>query len=636
MKDYGFIRVSAAVPQVRVAAVSHNVSEICRLGEEAEARQVSIVVFPELAVTGATCADLFRNSRLIEAAEDGIAQIVRFSSGRNLVIAAGAPVLVRGKLYSCAVIIRDGRIAGIVPKTYVSAENRRWFAAGTDIQDNGPVMFAGQECEMAADMHFRLGKATFAVELGEDLYAPAPPSSYHASAGADMILHLSAECEILGSRARSMETLAQHSRRTSSIYVHASAGSGESTQDQVYSGGASVWENGCLLAENERFLRSSFTVADADLEGIMNCRMKSASFDGEPQYCVCLGEGPETDFEKELCRNAEPHPFMPDAMADSLSRDALAIQVAGLAKRISHINCKSVVMGISGGLDSTLALLVAALAFDVTGLPREGITGVTMPGFGTTSRTRNNAWDLMKALGITCMEIPIGPAVEQHFKDIDHDPSVHDATYENSQARERTQILMDLANMKGGIVIGTGDMSELALGWATYNGDHMSMYGVNAGVPKTMVRNIVDWAARNRFSDESAKGRTVREILSDILDTPISPELLPASADGSIAQVTEDLVGPYELHDFFLYNMVEMGYAPQKIYFLARKAFAGAYDDLTIKKWLKTFIGRFFSQQFKRSCMPDGPQVCSVSLSPRGGWMMPSDAWSSEFLAALE
>ena len=293
-------------------------------------------------------------------------------------------------------------------------------------------------------------------------------------------------------------------------------------------------------------------------------------------------------------------------------------------------------MGISGGLDSTLALLVAALAFDVTGLPREGITGVTMPGFGTTSRTRNNAWDLMKALGITCMEIPIGPAVEQHFKDIDHDPSVHDATYENSQARERTQILMDLANMKGGIVIGTGDMSELALGWATYNGDHMSMYGVNAGVPKTMVRNIVDWAARNRFSDESAKGRTVREILSDILDTPISPELLPASADGSIAQVTEDLVGPYELHDFFLYNMVEMGYAPQKIYFLARKAFAGAYDDLTIKKWLKTFIRRFFSQQFKRSCMPDGPQVCSVSLSPRGGWMMPSDAWSSEFLAALE
>ena len=634
MKDYGFIRVAAAVPEVRVASVGHNVADICRLIEEAAGKEAAIVVFPELSVTGATCADLFFNRQLTKSAEEGIAGIAGFTSGKDLVVVVGAPVPVCGKLYSCAVVIKDGKVAGIVPKKCISAENRRWFASGADLTDYDVITYAGQECEISPDLHFKVGKGVFAIQVGEDVTVPEAFMSICSSA--HMVLHLSADIETLDSHKTVRESLAHLSRMTSTAYIHASAGTGESTQDNVYAGYASIWECGNLLSENERFLKSSITFADVDLEGIENRRLTSASLGQVPACCLDLGFTAETDFEKEFHRYVEPSPFLPKADMEAGCRDALAIQVSALAKRISHINCKTVIMGISGGLDSTLALLVAALAFDSTGRSRKEIIGVTMPGFGTTSRTKNNAWDLMKALGVTGMEIPIGPAVEQHFKDIDHDPSVHDATYENSQARERTQILMDLANKEGGIVIGTGDMSELALGWATYNGDHMSMYGVNAGVPKTMVRSIVAWAAANRFGNESADGRTVREILEDILGTPISPELLPAAADGTIAQVTEDLVGPYELHDFFLYSMVKMGFAPEKIYFLARKAFAGEYEDAVILKWLKTFIRRFFSQQFKRSCMPDGPQVCSVSLSPRGGWMMPSDAWSADFLSGLE
>ena len=633
MKDYGFIRVAAAVPEVRVASVSHNVAQICRLIKEAAGKEAAIVVFPELSVTGATCADLFKNRQLAKSAEDGIAAIADCTKEEDITVVAGAPVAVCGKLYNCAVIIKDGRIGGIVPQTCISADSRRWFASGTDLTDYDVITYAGQECEISPDLHFKVGKGIFAIQVGEEI--TAPESFLCTGSNAHMVLHPSADTETLGSHKAVRDNLAQHSRLNCAAYVHASAGTGESTQDHVYAGYASIWENGKPISENERFLQSSLTVADIDLEDIENMRLGSVSSCLAPTYCIDLGYTAETNFEKKFYRKVEPSPFLPKEDSEAGCRDALAIQVEGLAKRISHINCRNIIMGISGGLDSTLALLVAALAFDRTGRSRKGIIGVTMPGFGTTSRTKNNAWDLMKALGVTGMEIPIGPAVEQHFKDISHDPSVHDATYENSQARERTQILMDLANKEGGIVIGTGDMSELALGWATYNGDHMSMYGVNAGVPKTMVRSIVAWAAANNFENESAQGRTVREILMDILGTPISPELLPAAADGTIAQVTEDLVGPYELHDFFLYNMVNKGHAPDKIYFLARKAFGGEYEDAVILKWLKTFIRRFFSQQFKRSCMPDGPQVCSVSLSPRGGWMMPSDAWSTDYLAEL-
>ena len=441
------------------------------------------------------------------------------------------------------------------------------------------------------------------------------------------------------------DLLKGHSAKTLCGYVYASAGFGESTQDNVYAGAASIWENGYRLAENERYqTASSMIVADIDVEKLDGLRRKSSAFanvspigtDASTYYRSydrrSLGDPCETDYEKALYRYVEPHPFVPSEDLGYRCKEILEIQIAGLIKRLSHINCQTAVIGISGGLDSTLALLVAVMAFDRLGWPRDRIVAVTMPGFGTTVRTKSNATDLMEALGTTLREISIVPACEQHFKDIAHDPSKHDATYENSQARERTQILMDIANQTNGLVVGTGDLSEMALGWATYNGDHMSMYGVNAGVPKTLVRSLVKWAAENRFEGSSDnEGRSIRDILLDIVDTPISPELLPANEKGEIQQVTEDLVGPYELHDFFIYNFMRFGYSPEKIYFLAKKAFEGSYDEETILKWLKTFVRRFFSQQFKRSCMPDGPKVGSVGLSPRGDWDMPSDAWSTLF-----
>jgi NAD+ synthase (glutamine-hydrolysing) len=439
--------------------------------------------------------------------------------------------------------------------------------------------------------------------------------------------------------------LREHTAKTICGYVYASAGFGESTRDNVYAGAASIWENGLMLAENERYqTTSSMIIADIDIERIENLRKKSHLFcsispDGTNATSYyrlydrrSLGDAAASDFEKNLYRHIEPHPFVPAGDLDYRCREIIDIQVAGLIKRLSHINCQTAVIGISGGLDSTLALLVAVLAFDKLGWSRDRIVTVTMPGFGTTARTKNNATDLMEALGTRLREISIAAACEQHFKDISHDPSVRDATYENSQARERTQILMDIANQTGGLVIGTGDLSELALGWCTYNGDHMSMYGVNGGVPKTLVRSLVKWAAENRFEGMGgADGRSIKEILLDIVDTPISPELLPANENDEIQQVTEDLVGPYELHDFFIYNFMRCGYSPDKIFFLARKAFIDTYDEETISKWLRTFVRRFFNQQFKRSCMPDGPKVGSVGLSPRGDWDMPSDAWSTLF-----
>lgn len=670
MKNYGFIRTAAAVPAVRVADVTYNVAEICRLAGEAFEKEVSLVAFPELSLTGYSCGDLFGQSLLIKGAEDGVKKIVEYSRGKALTIVVGAPVSYRCRLYSCAIVIRNGNVKGIVPKTYITAEEGRIFASGSDFLSTevrndgamlcngkdsvregyfGEIRYAGQRCNISPNLIFGLGHSTFAIELGHDIWTPVPPSAYHVLQGAHFIVNLSADKEILMREQYRKALLREHTAKTVSGYVYASAGFGESSRDNVYAGAASIWENGSMLAENERYQTvSSMIIADMDIERIESLRKKSALFsaispdgtDAASYYRLydrrSLGDAAETDFEKKLYRHIEPHPFVPAKDLDYRCREIIEIQIAGLIRRLSHINCRTAVIGISGGLDSTLALLVAVLAFDRLGWSRDRLVTVTMPGFGTTSRTKNNATDLMEALGTNLREISIAAACEQHFKDISHDPSVRDATYENSQARERTQILMDIANQTGGLVIGTGDLSELALGWCTYNGDHMSMYGVNGGVPKTLVRSLVKWAAENRFEGMTGQdGRSIKEILLDIVDTPISPELLPANENGEIQQVTEDLVGPYELHDFFIYNFMRCGYSPDKIFFLARKAFEGSYDDATIIKWLRTFVRRFFNQQFKRTCMPDGPKVGSVGLSPRGDWDMPSDAWSTLFASDI-
>ena len=633
MKNYGFIRTAAAVPAVRVADVAYNTAEICRLSQEAFDKGASLTVFPELSLTGHSCGDLFRQSKLIKAVETAVKSIAEFTRGKAGAIVVGAPVPYRNRLYNTAVIMNNGFVKGIVPKTVINAEQSRWFASGNDFLYEGTneeITYADQLCTISPNMLFEIGDCTFAVEIGEDLWAPVPQSSHHVLQGAHIIANLSADRETLARNEYRTNLLKQHSAKTISGYVYASAGFGESTQDNVYAGASSVWENGFMLAENTRFqTESSLITADIDIERIENLRRESGVFSNVAPTAGCywkasLDAAADTDFCKKLDRYVDPHPFIPSDDASHRYKEILDIQVAGLVKRLSHINCQTAVIGISGGLDSTLALLVTALAFEKLGWDSSRIVTVTMPGFGTTVRTKNNATDLMEALGTTSREICIADACIQHFKDIEHDSSVHNATYENSQARERTQILMDIANQTNGIVIGTGDLSELALGWATYNGDHMSMYSVNGGVPKTLVRNLVKWAAENRF--ENVKG-----ILLDIVDTPISPELLPANDNGEIQQVTEDLVGPYELHDFFIYNYIRNGYSTEKIFFLAQKAFANVYDDETILKWLKTFIRRFFSQQFKRSCLPDGPAIGSVSLSPRGAWEMPSDAWSTTF-----
>lgn len=694
--DFGFVRVAAVVPRVKVADVNANVAEICRLAEDAERQEVSIAVFPELSVTGYTCADLFGQQLLIGKAEEGIKQLKSFSRGKKLTMVVGVPVRVTGNLYNCAAVIHNGKLSGLVPKIHLPGYNEfyesRWFSSGADflydteratapVYDDAKncsspaagaeIVYAGAKVNVFPNLLFNVGRSTFAIEICEDLWTPVPPSSHHALAGADIILNLSASNEVLMKHKYRHELIGQQSARTVSAYVYSSCGYGESTQDLVFSGSSMIYENGSLLAESERFMmEGTLTIADIDIEKLAVLRQKQNTFhtvspdgtrdgqDARRYVKINVCDGCQTDFEKCLKRHVEPHPFVPgfNVSIDNNSseeellkktaaisernarcREITDIQVMGLATRLAHINCKTAVIGISGGLDSTLALLVAVLAFDKLGWDRKRIIGITMPGLGTTVRTKSNAQDLMETLGVTAREIPIGKAVAQHFADIGQDPNLTDVTYENSQARERTQILMDVANKEGGIVIGTGDLSELALGWATYNGDHISMYGVNASIPKTLVKYLVGWAADNHFNENCCNAqRSVREILLDIIDTPISPELKPADNNGEIAQKTEDLVGPYELHDFFLYNMFRFGYAPSKIYYLARKAFGGVYDDAVILKWLKTFISRFFGQQFKRSCLPDGPKVGSVSLSPRGDWRMPSDAWKTMFLKDLE
>ena len=651
MKDYGFVRVAAAVPVVSLADPAENAAKICELIDRAEEKKVSLVVFPELCVTGYSCADLFGQNLLIEAAEKAVESIAGHTEGLSLAVVVGVPVRFRGHLYNCAAVLYGGKVCGIVPKIHLPNYGEfyecRWFTSGAEfMQSPAEIVYAGQNAVLGPNQIFSLGKASFAVEICEDLWTPMPPSSFHSVAGALLTVNLSASNEVIGKNGYRKELVSMQSARTRGGYVYCSAGYGESTQDLVYSGAALIAENGQILAENTRFsLSDSLIAADLDVEKLETLRQKSSTFravlpngvsDGweEGYRNVQLGATAETDFEEELLHGIDPHPFVPSGNAEALNgrcKEVTDIQVEGLLTRLAHIGCKSAVIGISGGLDSTLALLVTVQAFDRLGWSRKRIVGVTMPGYGTTDRTYRNALDLMEALGVTTREISITAACDRHFLDIGHDKAVHDVTYENSQARERTQILMDIANQTGGIVVGTGDLSELALGWATYNGDHMSMYAVNASIPKTLVRHLVRWTADNI---EGAKSRTVREILIDITETPVSPELLPAGKDGKILQVTEDLVGPYELHDFFLYNFFRFGFAPEKIQFLSEKAFAGSYDSATISKWLRTFLRRFFSQQFKRSCLPDGPKVGSVSLSPRGDWRMPSDAIARLFLDA--
>jgi NAD+ synthase (glutamine-hydrolysing) len=634
--NYGFINVAAAVPAVKVADVNYNVQQIESLIAQAEGKGAEVIVFPELSLTGYTCQDLFREQLLLDKAEEGLLMLLDFTRQLDIIAVVGMPVVIRSLLYNCAVVIQHGTILGVVPKTYLpnygEFYEKRWFASAQDLQTPADIYLAGAPLTVSAEPTlFTTGDGVnLGIEICEDVWAPIPPSNNLALAGADIILNLSASDELIGKHRYLCSLLAQQSARTISGYVYASSGFGESTQDVVYGGNAMIFENGHLLADGERFsLQPQLQIMQIDVERLRTERRMNTTFINAQRHAQArhIAARPAAQRDFELIRPVDPHPFIPrDGDMQQSCEEILNIQVAGLAKRLYHIGAQKAVIGISGGLDSTLALLVTVKTFDKLSLDRRGIIGITMPGFGTTDRTYHNAITLMKTLGVTIREISIAKAVTQHFEDIGHDINHHDTTYENSQARERTQILMDVANQQGAIVIGTGDLSELALGWATYNGDHMSMYGVNAGVPKTLIRHLVSYVA----------GEMATDVLLDIVATPISPELIPADAMGNIKQKTEDLVGPYELHDFFIYYFLRWGFTPKKIYLLAQKAFDRTYDDQTIRKWLQTFCRRFFNQQFKRSCLPDGPKVGSVSLSPRGDWRMPSDASAALWLKECE
>ena len=638
---YGYITVASSVPSVKVADVDYNVKQIESHISMANEKGAEIVLFPELSVTGYTCQDLFAQQTLIERAEVAIAKLLDFSRNLDIISIVGAPVCIGNALYNCGIIIQHGTIKGIVAKKYLPNYNefyeKRWFASSEDLADNVAVTYAGNDVLLSSHSQiFQTNDGVkFGVELCEDVWSPIPCSNDLAMAGADIIFNLSATDELIGKHNYLKSLLSQQSARLICGYVYSSCGFGESTQDVVYGGNALIWENGLLVAASSRFsFEPQLVVNQIDVEKLRSERRKNTTFiNAQRGYTADIHRMDAVqpkDFV--LFRDVNPHPFIPTSGNMYASCDEIfSIQIGGLAKRLKHTGAKRVVIGISGGLDSTLALLVCVMTFDKLGMDRKGIVGVTMPGFGTTGRTYNNSISLMQSLGVTIREISICKSVTQHFEDIGHDINIHDVTYENGQARERTQILMDISNQVGGLVIGTGDLSELALGWATYNGDHMSMYGVNASVPKTLIRYLVRHVADNSVDDAS------RTTLLDIIDTPISPELIPADEHGNIKQKTEDLVGPYELHDFFLYHFLRFGFSPAKIFMLARKAFdSEQYDDDFIKHWLRTFFRRFFSQQFKRSCLPDGPKVGSVTLSPRGDWRMPSDASSDLWLTECD
>ena len=629
----GFIKIAAVSPAVTVGNVEKNCNEIINMLEKAKNQRVQIAVFPELSLCGYTCGDLFHQKALIDACYSGIMKICEYSKTFNGYIAVGSPIKYNGKLYNCAVMINNGKVLGIVPKTYIPNYNEyyelRWFESGKGV--SGVVNLSdNQTAIIDSGLIFSVNEDTkIGIEICEDLWAPCPPSIALAQQGANIILNLSASNEAVTKNDYRKSLVKQQSARLFCAYAYASAGVGESTTDLVFSGACTVAENGSLLAEGQRFsLDGTMAVADIDIDKLNAMRQLQNTFtcDNSGNTVLADKELPFLD-EAYIERNFDPNPFVPsdDRERDERCREILAIQSSGLAKRMLHTKTQKLVLGISGGLDSTLALLVAVRTTEMLKIPNENIICITMPGFGTTDLTYSNACALVKSLGATLKEISIKDACIQHFKDIGHDAEIHDVTYENTQARERTQILMDYANKVGGLLVGTGDLSELALGWCTYNGDHMSMYGVNASVPKTLVRHLV----RN-IADNS--GRETAEILYSVLDTPVSPELLPPDKDGKIEQKTEDTLGPYEVHDFYLYHFLRFGTKPEKLLFMAKKAFRGTYDEERLRKWLEIFIKRFFNSQFKRSCLPDGPKVGSVSLSPRGDWRMPSDASYEEWL----
>ena len=637
--NYGFVKVAAAVPRVKVADCKFNSERLEGLITIAEGKGVQILTFPEMCITGYTCGDLFAQQLLLEQAEMALIQILNSTRQLDIISILGMPVVVNSTVINAAVVIQKGKILGVVPKTYLpnykEFYEQRWFTSALQVSENS-VRLCGQIVPMGNNLLFETAETTFGIEICEDLWATVPPSSSLALQGAEIIFNLSADDEGIGKHNYLCSLISQQSARCISGYVFSSSGLGESTTDVVFAGNGLIYENGYLLARSERFcMEEQLIINEIDVECIRAERRVNTTFAANKANCpgkeaVRISTEFVNSKDLNLTRTFNPHPFVPQGSElNSRCEEIFSIQIAGLAQRLLHTGAKTAVIGISGGLDSTLALLVCVKTFDKLGLSRKDILGITMPGFGTTDRTYHNAIDLMNSLGVSIREISIREACIQHFKDIGHDLNIHDVTYENSQARERTQILMDIANQTWGMVIGTGDLSELALGWATYNGDHMSMYGVNAGIPKTLVKHLVQWVAENGM-DEASKAT-----LLDIVDTPISPELIPADENGEIKQKTEDLVGPYELHDFFLYYFLRFGFRPSKIYFLAQTAFSGVYDDETIKKWLQTFFRRFFNQQFKRSCLPDGPKVGSISISPRGDWRMPSDASSAAWLKEI-
>ena len=635
MKD-GFIKVAAGVPRCTVADVKANTVEIKKLIDKADTAKINLLCLPELCVTGYTCGDLFFSDTLLTSAKNALKEIAEYTAGKYPVVIVGVPLLYSSKLFNCGAVISGGKILGIVPKTYMPNYNefyeQRQFSSGVFVDKDTTLNICGTAVPFGTELifsHNEMSDYTFGIEICEDLWAAATPSERLCRGGANIIVNPSASNEVIGKAEYRATLISSTSARLLCGYIYTSSGSGESTQDLVYSGHCLICENGTALTESAPFEEKELTVTEIDLKKLAGERHKNTSFEPLTGFKTVTFE--QKQITTEITRSIAKNPFVPTDSRDINSRAEaiLKIQSYGLKKRLEHTRSKTAVIGISGGLDSTLALLVTVRAMKLLNRPLSDILAVTMPCFGTTSRTRSNSEKLCRLLGVSFKEVNITKAVNQHFADIAQDPQCLDVTYENSQARERTQVLMDIANKTGGMVIGTGDLSELALGWATYNGDHMSMYAVNSSVPKTLVRYIVRHEAENAEPE-------LKEVLLDILDTPVSPELLPAAEKGEISQKTEDLVGPYELHDFFLYHILRNGESPKKIYRLALIAFNGEYDKETVKHWLTVFIRRFFSQQFKRSCLPDGPKVGSVTLSPRGDWRMPSDASAESWLKELE
>ena len=627
----GFHRIAAARPKVALANPKRCAESLIRLCGKADSAEAAVALFPELSLTGATCGDLFHSSALLDSAENALADLAEATKGSKLVAVAGVPLRRHGKLHSCAAVIQSGEILGVVPKSYIANRReyyeRRWFAPGQGL--SGTIRIAGKEIPFGDDLLFEAEEGfVLGVEICEDLWTIEPPSSKHAMAGATILLNLSASDELVAKAAYRRSLVASQSARCVAAYAYSSSSVGESTADMVFGGHALIAENGAILAEAERFQdNEALTVADVDCAKLENIRLAETSFDQHPDIeRRRIRIGSLNDIS-EIKRGFHPRPFVPEnpATRDERCREIVAIQKTALARRIEAANAEKAVVGVSGGLDSTLAMLVSAEALDLLGRPKSTLLAVTMPGFGTTEGTRENALNLCRALGAETREIDIKPACELHFDDIGHDPEDKNVVYENVQARERTQILMDLANKTKGVVVGTGDLSESALGWSTYNGDHMSMYSVNCGVPKTLVRHLVAW-----FAD--AKGGKLAEILRGVLDTPVSPELLPADENGGIAQKTEEIIGPYEIHDFFLYHLIKHGAPPEKLLAMAKIAFDGAVEAEELERHLETFVKRFFANQFKRDCVPNGPKVGTIALSPRGDWRMPPDASPENWL----